>query len=62
MENKQYETTKKDGQNHALSLFGSLFSQIEKQFGKNEIFQTGQKSGHWLGGLIDQAVDLVLKK
>lgn len=62
MENNQNETPKKDGENNELSLFGSLFSQIEKQFGKNQLFQTGKRSGNWFGGFVDQAVELVFKK
>ena len=61
MENNQNEKPKKD-ENNGLSFFGPIFSGIEKQFGQNELFKTGKSSGHWFGGLIDEAVDLVLKK
>jgi hypothetical protein len=49
-------------ENEGISLFGSLASQMEKLFEKNEIFQFGKKSGTKVSSLIDEAVDFIFKK
>ncbi|NPD46898.1 hypothetical protein [Lentimicrobium sp. S6] len=61
MNNSQSENPKKD-ENNGLSFFEPIFSQVEKQFAQNEIFKIGKVSGHWFGGIIDGAVDLIFKR